>query len=876
MVATLSIIRTYLINKYYASIILTANQLIRILKKLSEQKVTFDYFCVLTVAMIYPENFENKIGFDRIRKLLSEKCLSPMGLEKIDEIEFSDDFDILSSKLSATYEFQQLLQFEDFFPSEHYYKISDFLNKIRIEGTFPEVQEVFDLKRSLETVKTILNFFRNKDTVKYPVLRSMCSSVKTYPYVLEATDRIIDKHGSIKDSASTRLKEIRADLTAKGIQVTKRLNVILRQAQSEGIVDSDTTVSVRNGRGVIPVSAYDKRKIKGLIHDQSASGKTVFIEPEEIVEINNDIVELEYEERREIVRILTTFADNIRPYIDDLVEANLFLGEIDFIRSKAILGNHLNSIKPVVINKPYISWRRAVHPLLSLTFEKTPGRKVVPLEIVLDEKNRILLISGPNAGGKSVCLKTVGLLQYMLQCGLTIPVAEGSETGIFKNILIDIGDEQSIDNDLSTYSSHLINMKFFIKNGNEKTLILIDEFGTGTEPLLGGSIAEAILGELNRKKVFGVLTTHYTNLKHYASLTDGIVNGAMAFDNHLMQPLFQLTIGKPGSSFAFEIARKIGLPEDILAEASGKAGVKNINYDRHLKDIARDKRYWESKRQSIRQQEKRMEELMAEYEQELSGSKTLRKEIIAKAKDEAQQLLKEANRMIENTIRQIKESQAEKEKTKDYRQQLEEFKNIVVEETEPAETESEEKIAELISKAKKIRIEPEVIKKKPVKLVATEQPLKPGDAVRMIDTQAAGEIITIKDKMIQVETGSLRFFVPIDKIERITRSELKKSLRANQVQRGNDPALVQRNITFKPEIDIRGVRGEEAINQVRNLIDNALIVQHRNLRILHGKGNGILRQLVREYLATVDVVKSFRDEHIEFGGSGITVVEMDF
>ncbi|MCX6326363.1 MAG: Smr/MutS family protein [Bacteroidia bacterium] len=826
--------------------------------------------------MIYPENFENKIGFDRIRNLLSEKCLSPMGLEKIDNIEFTDDYDSLSLRLSSTLEFQLILQFEDHFPSENYYKISDCLNKIRIEGTFPEVQEVFDLKRSLETVKTILNFFRNKDAVKYPVLRSMCSSVKIYPYVLEAIDRIIDRRGIIKDNASSRLKEIRAELIGKSIQVSKRLNAILKQAQSDGIVDTDSSVSIRNGRGVIPVSAYDKRKIKGLIHDQSASGKTVFIEPEEIVEINNDIIELEYEEKREIVRILTVFADNVRPYIDDLLESNLFLGEIDFIRAKALLGNHLHSIKPTIINKPFISWENAIHPLLSLTFEKLAGRKVVPLEIVLDENDRILLISGPNAGGKSVCLKTVGLLQYMLQCGLTIPVAEGSETGIFRNILIDIGDEQSIDNDLSTYSSHLINMKFFIKNGNEKTLILIDEFGTGTEPMLGGSIAEAILGELNRKKVFGVLTTHYTNLKHFASLTEGVVNGAMAFDNHLMQPLFQLTIGKPGSSFAFEIARKIGLPEEILAEASGKAGVKNINYDRHLKDIARDKRYWETKRQSIRQQEKRLEELMDEYEKELSGAKTLRKEIITKAKDEAQQLLKDSNRMIESTIRQIKESQAEKEKTKDVRQQLEEFKNIVVEETKPIETESEEKIAVLSSRAKKIKMEPEPVKEKPVHAASSVQPLKPGDAVRMIDTLAAGEIISIKDKMVQVETGSLRFFVPFDKIERITRSELKKSLSANQVQRENNPGIARRNINFKPEIDIRGVRGEEAINQVRDLIDNALIVQHRNLRILHGKGNGILRQLVRQYLDTVDVVKSFRDEHIEFGGSGITVVEMDF
>ena len=826
--------------------------------------------------MIYPDNFEIKIGFDRIRSMLTERCLSLMGTEKVNAIEFIDDIDTLLLKLSATFEFQQILQFEDYFPSENYYKISDCLNKIRVEGTFPEVSEVFDLKRSLETVKNILNFFRNREESKYPVLKTLCSSVKTYPYVLDTIDRIIDKHGVVKDNASSRLKEIRSELAGKSIQVTKRLNAILKQAQADGIVDTETTVSLRNGRGVIPVNVYDKRKIRGLIHDQSASGKTVFIEPEEIVEINNDIIELEYEERREIVRILMAFADNVRPYIDDLLESNVFLGEIDFIRSKALLGNQLHSIRPVIVNRPYLFWKGAIHPLLSVTFEKLPGRKVVPLDIVLDDKNRILLISGPNAGGKSVCLKTVGLLQYMVQCGITIPVEEGSETGIFKDILIDIGDEQSIENDLSTYSSHLINMKQFIKYGTEKSLILIDEFGTGTEPMLGGSIAEAILGEMNRKRVFGVITTHYTNLKYFASLTDGIINGAMAFDNHLMQPLFQLTIGKPGSSFAFEIARKIGLPEEILSAASQKAGIKNINYDKHLKDIARDKRYWETKRQSIRQQEKRLDELMGEYEKELSGTKTLRKEIITKAKDEAQQLLKESNRMIESTIRQIKESQAEKEKTKDLRQQLEEFKNIVLEETKPVETKSEEKIAELSSRAKKMKMEPESKKEKEVPVVPAKQKLRPGDAVRMIDTMAAGEVIEIKDKMVQIETGSLRFFVPVDKIERITRSELKKSLRSNNVYRENDPGLVQRSSNFKPEIDIRGVRGEEAINQVRDLIDNALIVQHRNLRILHGKGNGILRQLVREYLSTVNVVKSFRDEHVEFGGAGITVVEMDF
>jgi DNA mismatch repair protein MutS2 len=461
----------------------------------------------------------------------------------------------------------------------------------------------------------------------------------------------------------------------------------------------------------------------------------------------------------------------------------------------------------------------------------------------------------------------------MLQCGFTIPVGEGSESGIFNSIFIDIGDEQSIDNDLSTYSSHLINMKYFLKHAASETLILIDEFGTGTEPMLGGAIAEAILGELNRAGVYGVLTTHYTNLKHFASLTDGIENGAMLFDNHLMQPLFKLSIGKPGSSFAFEIARKIGLPEDILRIASDKAGVKNINYDRHLKDIARDKRYWENKRQNIRQHEKRLEELIADYEKEISGARSLRKEIISKAKEEAKSLLEESNRIIENTIRQIKESQAEKERTRDARLLLEEFKGAVNEQTSPAETKGEEKIEKLNEKVS--RIKPRVIHKEPEITVKSAVPLKEGDAVKMTDTMAVGEIVRIEGNKARVEAGSVSFFVPIDKLERISRAELASSIRVKKQTFVTDSAIQERKLSFKPEIDIRGVRGEEAVNQVRIFIDDAIMVQHRHLRILHGKGNGILRQLVREYLSTVNVVKSFRDEDVESGGSGITVIEMD-
>jgi len=806
--------------------------------------------------------------------MLTDYCLSPMGSRLVDDISVLNNVETITFKLSATYEFQQILRFEDYFPSEHYFDLSDCLNKIKIAGSFADVSEVFDLKRSVETIKTIINFFKKKDDSDYPVLKSLCGTVKFYPYVLESTERIIDKEGKIRDNASPKLKEIRNDIAQKSIQVSKRLNSILKHAQTEGIVETGTTASVRNGRGVIPVNAYDKRKIKGLIHDQSASGKTVYIEPAEIVEINNEIVELEYEERREIVRILTLFADNIRPYIDDLLKSNDFLGEIDFIRAKALLGNQLGSIKPVISEKPGILWRKAVHPLLLLNFQKLRDRRLVPLDIVLDKKTRIILISGPNAGGKSVCLKTVGLLQYMLQCGLTIPAGEGSESGIFDDIFIDIGDEQSIENDLSTYSSHLINMKYFVKHASGNALILIDEFGTGTEPMLGGSLAEAILDQFNRSGCYGVITTHYTNLKHFASLTDGIVNGAMLFDHHVMQPLFQLSIGKPGSSFAFEIARKIGLPGEIIERASQKAGIKNINYDRNLKDIARDKRYWETKRQNIRHHEKRLEQLIEEYEKELTDARNSRKEIISKAKDEAQAILNESNRMIENTIRQIRESQAEKERTRESRQNLRDFKKTLSEGSSADNEVAGDKLSKLARKVRKIR--PDVIKKKKDIPEKVQKPLAPGDAVRMTDTMASGEIMKIENQMAQIETGSMRLYVPLDKLERINRTELRRNIRSENVVSETDPVILDRKLSFRPEIDIRGLRGDEAINRVRDFIDDAVMVQYHNLRILHGKGNGILRQLVREYLATMNVVRLFRDEHIDLGGSGITVVELDF
>lgn len=824
--------------------------------------------------MIYPGDFEEKTGFNKIKELIAENCLSPMGIENVDNIQFLTDINEITLKISATNEFQNILVFEEKFPSDHYYDNSRCLEKIKIEGSFPEINEVFDLKRSLETAKSILNFFRSRGEERYPVLSSQCKAVKIYPYVSESIERIIDRNGNIRENASPRLKELRTEITAKKVLVSRRLQAILKQAQSEGIVDKESDISVRNGRGVIPVNIHDKRKIRGLIHDQSASGKTVYIEPEEIVELNNDIVELEHEEKREIVRILTEFADKIRPYIDDLLDINRFIGEIDFIRAKALFGMHFKSKMPSITDSPGLSWSKATHPLLVLAFEKIPGREVVPLDIKLDSKDRILLISGPNAGGKSVCLKTVGLLQYMLQCGFTIPVAEGSEAGIFSKILIDIGDEQSIENDLSTYSYHLINMKNFLKQGDEKTLILIDEFGAGTEPGLGGAIAEAILGEFARKGLYGVITTHYTNLKHFASVTEGIVNGAMAFDSQFMQPLFQLYIGKPGSSFAFEIARKIGLPEDILVKASEKAGIKNISYDKSLREIARDKRYWENKRQNIRQHEKRLEKMIQQYEQEFRDIKTLRKEILEKAREEAQEILRESNKIIENTVRQIRESQAEKETTKKLRKNIEEFREKVEEPTEFSVDANLKKTEKLLSKVRKFKNKEE--KESDKSGLIKDGQIKQGDAVRVIDTMAVGEVIGLKDMTVIIETDNVRISVPRDKLEKISRAELRKRRREDVVKNDEIYALAERKLSFKPDIDIRGFRVEEALNRVRELIDDAVMLQYRNLRILHGKGNGILKQAVRQYLSAVDIVKSYRDEHVDLGGSGITVVELDF
>ncbi|MHC1704049.1 MAG: endonuclease MutS2 [Tenuifilaceae bacterium] len=827
---------------------------------------------------IYPESFENKVGFDRIRELVSTRCLCNLGVKKVASAKFNVDFDLIQDLIAQTDEMKTICLLDDTFPVDNYIDSTPFLERIKIIGTWLDEREIFDLRKSLDSIKSLLSFFRRGQEPKYPYLTNLTKNLSYYPFVTDKIDSILNKFGKIKDNASPELAKIRSEITSKQGSVSKRIQSILKSAQSEGFVESDATPSVRDGRIVIPVTASNKRKIKGFVHDESATGKTVFIEPVEVVELNNEIRELEYAERREVIRILVEFSDSIRPYLPDLLLAYDFLGTIDFIRAKALFAIDVNGAKPILSSKPHIYFRQAKHPLLFLTL-KREGKEIVPLDIELNSSDRILLISGPNAGGKSVCLKTVGLLQYMLQCGFLPSLLENSEIGIFDKIFIDIGDEQSIENDLSTYSSHLLNMKYFLRNADSKSLILIDEFGAGTEPMVGGAIAESILQRYCEQETFGVITTHYTNLKHFASGVSGIVNGAMLFDVSKIQPLFKLEIGKPGSSFAFEIARKIGLPEDVLQSASSKVGEDHISFEKHLREISRDKRYWEKKRDNIRITSKKVEEQEKKLEQELLLIKAQRKEIISKATKEAESLLSETNRQIENTIRVIKESNAQKEKTKKVRTELEEFK----EEFESKINSQDESIDKKIDQIKEKQKRREEKAKERGQSPSIEAPAEPeikqlekGDKVKFKDQDIVGEIVEIGPKNAVVTFGNMMTSIDIEKLEAISSNEFRKINReVAQPRTGTGVDTHKKRLNFKSEIDIRGYRTDEAIRATQELVDEALMLGIGQIRILHGKGNGILRIMIRDYLATHPGVKTYTDEHIEFGGTGITVVKLD-
>lgn len=832
--------------------------------------------------MIYPQNFEQKIGFDQIRSLLKEHCLSTLGQERVDETTFSDQLETIERQLNETMEFVRIIQEKDSFPEQYFFDVRPSLRRIRVEGMYLDELEVFDLRRSLETINSIVRFLHweeaESDNYPYPALQALAGDVAVFPQLIGAIDRILDKFGKIKDNASVELLRIRREIATTTSGISRSLNAILRMAQSEGYVDKDTAPTMRDGRLVIPVAPGMKRKIRGIVHDESATGKTVFIEPAEVVEANNRIRELEGEERREVIRILTEFSSSVRPLIPEILRSYEFLAEIDFIRAKARFAIQTNAIKPVLENTQVIDWTMAIHPLLQLSLNKH-GKKVVPLDIELEAERRILIISGPNAGGKSVCLKTVGLLQYMLQCGLPIPLHERSHAGIFGSIFLDIGDEQSIENDLSTYSSHLLNMKNTMKGCDERSLILIDEFGSGTEPQIGGAMAEAVLKRFNNKKAFGVITTHYQNLKHFAEDNEGVVNGAMLYDRHHMQALFQLQIGNPGSSFAVEIARKIGIPEEVISDASSIVGSEYINADKYLQDIVRDKRYWETKRQNIRRKEKQMEETIEKYENLLKEVEQSRKEILRKAKDDAQHLLDESNARIENTIRTIKEAQAEKEKTRIVRQELNEFKESVKEiEKQKAEAKIARKMEQLLEKQKRKeerKNNPKSDSRQPVK-PKVELPLKKGDTVRIKGQTSVGEILDISGKNASVAFGAIKTLVKLDRLERAEAPKISNVVQNSSfVSASTQENVYEKKLQFKQDIDVRGMRGDEALRAVTFFIDDAILLGVARVRILHGTGTGILRTLIREYLNTVPGVRHFQDEHVQFGGAGITVVDLE-
>ena len=853
--------------------------------------------------VIYPNNFERKLGFDEIRRLLRERCLSTLGKEKVDEMAFSTDAVAINELLSQVREFRRLQEEKDDFPMQYFFDVREAVSRIRLENTHLEEDEVWDLRRSLETIMNIVRYLERgseetssgETSYPYPALHKLTEGVVTFPATIRRIDSILDKYGKIKDSASMTLAGIRHDLEKTQGSISRTLYTILHTAQKDGIVDKDATPTMRDGRLVIPVAPSIKRRISGIVHDESATGKTVFIEPTEVVEANNKVRQLEAEERREVIRILTVFTDEVRPYVKEILDSYQLLAQIDFIHAKAEWANLTKAFEPVVEDRPHIDWICAIHPLLQFSLEKQ-DKKVVPLDITLTQPKRLLIISGPNAGGKSVCLKTVGLLQYMLQCGLPIPIGDRSTTGIFKSIMIDIGDEQSIENDLSTYSSHLLNMKQMMKLADANSLLLIDEFGGGTEPTIGGAIAEAVLKQFWKKETFGVITTHYQNLKHFAEDHPGVVNGAMLYDRHELQALFQLVIGQPGSSFAIEIARKTGIPEEVIKDASDIVGQDYIQSDKYLQDIVRDKRYWEGKRQTIHQHEKSLEGHIQRYESNLEEIERERKQILRRAQQQADELLAEANRKIENAIREIREAQAEKERIRQIREELQEFREQVTND-DTRGLMSEEEFAKKLRqmeerKARKARRKAEKgeqERKASEKLAAhakistapQNRELQIGDTVRIRGLETIGKIESIHGKQASVIFGDVRTKMKLEQLEYADKARTEQTIAVKHADLAVKTTKITRDTiedhrhNYHQDLDVRGMHGDEAVNAVMNFLDDSILVGMSRVRILHGTGTGVLRQLIRQYLATIPNVSHFRDEHVQFGGAGITVVDLD-
>ena len=845
--------------------------------------------------MLYPQNYEQKVGFNEIRSLLLGHCLSPLGRDRVGQISFLTDAGQIRLLQSQVHELRTILSELRDKPQQDFFDLRPAIQRIRIEGTHLEEQEIWDLYRSLCTLHAWVEIIRSEedDKPRWPALQKMLEGVFTFYAVTKRIDQLLDKYGRIKDSASPALATIRSELRRSEGSVSHTLNRILRAAQAEGLVDKDVAPTLRDGRLVIPVAPAMKRRISGIVHDESATGKTVFIEPAEVVEANNRIRELEAEEKREVIRILKEFTETLRGNLKELARAFEGLADIELVRAKACLADQMQAVMPEIGNAPLIDWTMARHPLLEASLRKQ-GRRIVPLEIALSRRQRILVISGPNAGGKSVCLKTVGLLQYMLQCGLPVPMGENSRTGIFRHLFIDIGDEQSIEDDLSTYSSHLLNMKQMMRSCDPSSLILIDEFGGGTEPTIGGAIAQAILKRYVERGTFGIITTHYQNLKHMAEDTPGLVNGAMLYDRHRMEALFQLQIGNPGSSFAVEIARKTGIPEDVIADATELVGQEYVNADKYLLDITRDKRYWEGKRQTIHERERQMEQTIQRYEQEIAELQTRRKDIIRQAREQAEEIVQRSNAMVERTIREIREAQAEKERTRQVRQELEDFRQQLEEEERRGQDEDIERKMKQIEERRRRKEE----RKKKQAAEGGQQtavgqpetnapkPLQAGDFVRLKGQSAVGQIVEINGRRATVTFGMMRTIADLGRLERCTPAtsgkeedtlRLKDKVQQTSLKdslKDGSGYMRERHLNFRQDIDVRGMRGDEALQAVTYFIDDALLVGAAKVRILHGTGSGILRELIRQYLRTVPAVRSAHDEHVQFGGAGITVVEL--
>lgn len=842
------------------------------------------------------ERIEAILGFDRVRKIISDRCSTEYATARTAEENFSTDAREIRQRLLLTDEMRMIVMFEESFPSNGYIDCVRFLEILSNEGSNIDLVSLGKLKTMLETLRRITLFFSNiKDRI-YPNLKKMVSSIVLFPEVQQRIDTILDKFGNVKDTASDELYDIRRKLKDKEGAISKRIGILLKKAQADGIVDQDASVVVRDGKMLIPVSTSNKRKIQGFVYDESSSGKTTFIEPAEIVEITNEISELHFAETREIARILYEFSDWLRPYVPDLLDGAKCIGEMDFLIAKAQTALDFVAGMPIISETEEMDLRKARHPLLERSL-KRDGKEIVPLTVTLTPQKHILLISGPNAGGKSVCLKTVGLLQYMFQWGMLIPTSETSEMMVFDRIMADIGDGQSIDNDLSTYSSFLESMKDMLKKADSHTLVLIDEFGSGTEPAAGGAIAEAILNEFDKRGVYGVITTHYTNLKLYASGADtGVINGAMQFDAKNIAPLFKLEMGLPGNSFAFELARKMGLPEEIIKDAENRAGEEFVGIERNLRKIARNRRVLDEKIQKIRNTDKTLESITDKYQKELEDIRKKRQEIIDEAKREAEDIVKGANRQVEHTIRTIKEKQAEKSQTRKARADLQDFVNALAAKKEQDQQDRDSYLEDKLRKVNERqqrqlarknrrattedqkRMNEEAEKSRMISSFRSG-PLQVGEKVRIKANGMVGEVSIVSDKAVTVIIGNIKSKMPLDKVERITSNEYKSAVKAAPKPvtqtTSMDSSISERKLNFKMELDVRGQRVNEALDNVMHYIDDAIMLNVSSVRIIHGKGTGALRDEIQRFLRATPGVVSAKDESVQLGGSGVTVVTFD-